>query len=156
MRFVPYLLMATVLTLEACTRVGVPPAEPPGDLPGSGGTSLAAARTLSGVTTLGGQRLKVVLELTAGDPGRGRGHLEIPDLPLTAEGLGGWRGDTLELDLRYEGACPGDLRIRAKRVDDGTRAEGTLTAKDCTGEASGPVVLEAATGPRARRGPPPR
>jgi len=138
----PMLVMALLLTLTACTRVGAPNAATP--RPPDDATDLTQAPSaLSGLATLGGQRLLVVLALHTDTRGRGTAHLEIPDLPLTAVGPARWSGDALELDLRYEGACPGDLRIRARRTGDGTRVEGTMVAKDCTGEESGTLALEA-------------
>ena len=144
------LVMALLVTFAACARVGAPnPASPE---PPEGATAPAQPPSaLSGMATLGGQRLLVVLALYTDPRGRGSAHLEMPDLPLTADGPARWRGDALELDLRYDGACPGDLRIRATRAGDGTRVEGTMVAKDCTGEESGTLALEATS---ARSGSP--
>jgi hypothetical protein len=98
----------------------------------------------------------VFLDLVTDDQGEGTAHLEMPDLPLTAFGAAAWRGDTLQLELRYDGPCPGDVRIRAERTGDGSHVEGTLTARDCTGEESGTVVLEVARGRPAASEPTPR
>lgn len=139
------LTMGLVVALAACSRVGtVPPAPTEGT---AAPPAVMTASSLAGVATLAGRRLRVTVFMETGDGEGGTAHLEIPDLPLTADGSASWRGETLELDLRYDGDCPGDLRIRAERTDDGERLEGMLTAKDCTGEESGKVVLEVATRP---------
>jgi hypothetical protein len=145
MPFRQTLVMALLVSATGCTRAGVPTPEPPEGV--TGPAAVTTSNLLSGMVTLGGRRLRVLLELTTDDRGGGTGRLTIPDLPLDANGSAAWRDDALLLDLRYDGDCPGDLRIRAKRTPDGTRVEGTLTAKDCTGEESGTVVLEVATRP---------
>ena len=131
--------MALLVALAGCSRVGAPTPQPRGDAP----EPSATVTYLAGIANLGGQRLRVVVEVTTDARGRGTGHLEIPDLGLTADGNATWRDDKLELDLRYADECPGELRIRGKRTPEGgTRVEGTLEAKDCTGEESGTVFLE--------------
>lgn len=140
------LALTLLVTVAACTRVGAPTTASPEPLEGADDL-VPTPSALSGMATLGGQRLRVSLELSTDKRGRGTGHLEIPDLPLTADGPALWRGDALELDLRYDGACPGDLRIRATRASDGIRVEGTISAKDCTGEESGTLAMEVTTRP---------
>ena len=140
------LVMALLVTATGCTRAGVPTPEPPEGIPEP--SAVTTSSLFSGMATLGGRRLRVLLELITDDQGAGTARLTIPDLPLDANGSGAWRDGALLLDLRYDGDCPGDLRIRAKRTSDGTRVEGALTAKDCTGEESGTVVLEVARRPR--------
>lgn len=137
--------MGLVVTLAACARVGAP-APAPTAAPQERAAAMTS-RALSGVATFGGQRLRVTVVMETDEAGRGTAHLEIPDLSLTADGQAAWKGATLELDLRYDGGCPGELRIRADRVADGDRLEGTLNAKDCTGEESGRVVLEGVARP---------
>ncbi|HSG08738.1 MAG TPA: hypothetical protein VLA36_10305, partial [Longimicrobiales bacterium] len=130
---------ALLVALVGCSRVGVPTPQPRGDAP----EPLVTVTSLSGIARLGGQRLRVVIGLTTDARGRGTGHLQIPDLGLTADGNATWRDDRLELDLRYADGCPGELRIRGKRTPEGgSRVEGTLEAKDCTGDESGTVFLE--------------
>ncbi|HKJ02248.1 MAG TPA: hypothetical protein VJ997_07325 [Longimicrobiales bacterium] len=141
------LLMALLVTASACARVGVPTPAPGGGA--ADPHDVLGASALSGVATLGDQRLRVLVALSTDSLGRSTAHLEIPALQLTAEGAAVGRDDTLELDLHYGGACPGALRIRATRASNGTQLGGTMTAKDCTGGGSGTVVLEAAPPPRA-------
>jgi len=132
------LVIAMLVAAAGCSRVGAPAVQPYGGPSGS----VVTVRSLSGVATLAGQRLLVVVEVATDSRGRGSGHLEIPDLSLTAEGTATLGEDDLELDLRYGGDCPGRLRIRGKRTSGGNRIEGTLTAEDCTGKESGTVFLE--------------
>lgn len=131
--------MALLVALVGCSRVGAPTPQPRAGAP----EPTATVTSLSGIANLGGQRLGVIIELTTDARGRGTGHLEIPDIGLAADGTARWREDELELDLRYADGCPGELRIRGKRTPEGgTRVEGTLEAKDCTGGESGTVFLE--------------
>jgi hypothetical protein len=104
------------------------------------------------MATLGGQRLRVTLDMATQPDGRGTAHLQIPALSLDAQGSVTWKGYAVELELTYDGGCPGQVRIRAQAAGEGAPLEGTFSARDCTGEEAGTLVLEAAAGPDARAG----
>jgi len=96
----------------------------------------------TGIATLSGRRVPVVLEVRTGTNGDVSAELRIPDLEMEAAGTGAWKGTHLTLELAYDDACPGTVRLEVEQDPRG-RLAGTLRARDCTGEAEGPVALEA-------------
>lgn len=148
-------LLASALLLgasaSACTRVGVPaggePPPPEAEPPSAQPTQVR----YTGIATLSERRVPVVLELRTGGGGAVMAQLRIPEMEMLATGEGGWRGSRLTLELAYDTGCPGSVRIDLEQGPAG-RLSGALRARDCTGEAEGPLALEARE-ERLPRGP---
>lgn len=148
MRSLRPILIALMLTQAgACARVGTAPPPGPAERPTPEARSAPAQTTWGGTFTLEGQEVPVVLELRGGDPSPYSATLHIPEMSVEARGGGSWSGNRIRADLDYgqETACPGRIDLDVRVSEDGTRAQGSLTARDCTGSESGPLIL-------ARRG----
>lgn len=144
------LAVSLVAAVAACTRVGVPagvdPAPPVAPPPSVQGAQVR----YTGIATLSGRRVPVVLEVRSTGGDDVAAQLRIPELDMAAAGAGSWKGSRLTLELAYGDGCPGSVRIQVDRDSRGS-LEGTLRARDCTGEAEGPVALQAVeTGPGGR------
>ena len=50
-------------------------------------------------------------------------------------------GGSVRLELEYNVQCPGTIVLSGAILDQDTRLRGTLTATDCTGDASGAFVF---------------
>jgi len=142
-----------LLTSAACTRVGAGPGPAARPAPVSEAVTPAPApEYLTGFVTLTGRRVPVSLELLRASGDEVRGVLRIPEMEVEAAGAGRWDGPELVLEMDYGNACAGVVSVRARREGD-TRMVGTLGARDCTGEAEGPLSLERRPGgpPQAPR-----
>lgn len=56
---------------------------------------------------------------------------------IEAEGTGRLRGEAMELELSYGGACPGRLVLEGRWDRETENLSGTVRATDCTGSAEG-------------------
>ena len=112
------------------------------------GRSESTQQEYAGMATLTGRRVAVTLALSTDPLGWVEGTLEIPDLGVQAAGSGAWRDNGLRLELAYGDGCAGTVRMQLTWEGEG-RLAGELEARDCTGGAKGPLVVE-------RRGSAPR
>jgi len=155
----PSLLAAlAVLTVAAsgCARVA-PVARTAPPPPQHAAEAPVSPVVFGGTVTLGTQRMALVLELRSRTPPKHDATLRIPAVSMEASGEGTWTGERLRLDLTYDGGCPGIVKVDARLTDRG--GEGTLSARDCTGGESGPMVLvrriaDEGAGPSLSHGPP--
>lgn len=134
-----------VMATTGCARVtgtGAPGA-PSGPEAGEAPEAVPARSVWGGTITLAAQELPTVLETQARTPPRHSLILRIPELGMEARGEGSWSGDRIRGELAYGGdtACPGTIELDVRVSEDGERARGDLTARDCTGSESGPVEL---------------
>lgn len=138
-RVFPLLLAA----LAACTRVGTSPETPPSPRTGetAGGPAAPAVEQYGGLLVLSERRLAVTLEVRGSGADGASALLRIPELEVQAQGSARRDGDRLELRLDYGGDCPGAMTVLLQG-EGPRRLAGSLRARDCTGEASGPVSLE--------------
>lgn len=64
--------------------------------------------------------------------------LDAPEIELTATGQGILRADgTARVVLAYDLQCPGEAELVGAFNADGTRFEGEVRARDCTGQTPG-------------------
>lgn len=131
-------LAALTVITSGCTRVAptARPAHPP-EPPLQ--ESPPSQVVFGGSVTFGRQRMPLVLELRSRRPPKHDATLRIPAVAMEATGEGTWSGDRLRLTLSYGDGCPGTVEVDARVTDRG--GEGTLSAHDCTGGESGPLVL---------------
>jgi hypothetical protein len=132
-------LLVTVAAAAACSAIRfdpepepTPSAEPPPPPP-----AVSVAGSWAGAWVIEGQRIEGTLVL----------RQDGPDLEATfaSRALGGdaagegnlERDGRVELDLKYNVACPGTAKLTGNLLQDGTRLGGSLTATDCTGKAAG-------------------
>lgn len=137
--------MALAAVLSGCTRVGAPAEASPAAPVARAPEAEAAPVRYTGIATLSGRRVPVVLEVRPEGGDDVAAQLRIPELEMAAAGKGSWRGSRLTLELAYGEGCPGSVRILVERDPVG-RLSGTLRARDCTGEAEGPLALEYGAG----------
>lgn len=137
-------MMALTLAPWGCTMVGPRPGPPPPPRAQEGAPPpgpAATPREFGGRAHLGGESVEMVLELTPLAAPRDSAVLRIPDMAVEAHGAGTWSGRSLRLELYYGDGCPGTIRLSLDVDEQGTQADGTLEARDCTGTESGPVSL---------------
>lgn len=139
--------MAAGALLSGCTLVGGGASPSPAErVQGAGGEPAVPAeaefvrRVYGGSVTFDGNRIALTLELV-NDGGEVSARLTIPDLDLDAGGAGEIRGEEVTLELTYAGSCAGSLTLEGDFREVRRRIQGRLTARDCTGEESGAVVL---------------
>ncbi len=104
-------------------------------------------RRFGGQVTMQGSELSAILEITGPDRNV-EAALRIPELALSAQGSGRISGGHVDLRLSYPGSCPGTARIRGNMEREGQRIRGTITARDCTGQETGTVLLLRRSGGR--------
>ena len=81
------------------------------------------------------------LTLTPGGRNKVEGVFEASQ-DLTAAGIGEVEGSELDLELTYQGACPGGMRLRGSWELESGRFSGLVRARDCTGEAEGTFLFQ--------------
>lgn len=135
------LLVVAASMPAACTRVGAPSTpEPPPAVEAARPPVEAVRASFAGYATLTGHRFPMALTVTGVPGAEVAATLDAPEMKMEAVGQGRWEGDTLTLELTYGTTCPGTLRIRVQKDDQG-RLQGALSARDCTGRAEGPLEL---------------
>jgi hypothetical protein len=137
-RIFPRLVLLTVLT-SGCQLIGG--SDPPSPTPGAvRGVVYQGSLTMDGGSISGG------LEIIRSG-GRVRGALQTTS-GLVADGQGQSRGRILTLELSYGGDCPGVMVLEGEWDEDAERFQGTVTAVDCTGTASGTFSFASGESPQ--------
>ena len=132
-----------LVLLSGCTMVGRGGSPPPDGAAVVEREVLEAGavrRVYGGSVTFSGDRIALTLEFVDAS-GEVSARLSIPSLELDAGGAGEIMGDEISLELAYGGECPGRLTLYGSFREERRRLEGRLTARDCTGEESGAVVM---------------
>ena len=96
---------------------------------------------LHGFIEIEGGSVGGILNLTPVGGDELEGLFEAPP-DLTAMGEGSMDGNEVSLELSYEGACPGQMRLRGSWELESGRLSGVLRARDCTGEAEGTFFFQ--------------
>ena len=134
-----WLVPLTVL-VPGCQPIGG--SDPPPPTPGAvQGVVYQGSLILDGGSIPGG------LEIIRSG-GRVRGALQTTS-GLVADGQGRLRGRTLTLDLSYGGDCPGVMALEGEWDEGAGTFQGTVTAVDCTGTATGTFSFSGESYPRA-------
>lgn len=94
-----------------------------------------------GFIEIEGGRVNGTLALTSTGEREFDGFFESPP-DLVAIGQGRIRGREIRLELTYEGACPGRMRLDGRWEDASGNLTGVVTASDCTGEARGTFLFQ--------------
>jgi hypothetical protein len=94
----------------------------------------------SGFLEIEGGRVDGVLTLTPRGGGELEGFFEAPP-DLVAMGRGTFRQEELRLELSYEGACPGRMRLNGRWQKGSGTLSGSVRADDCTGRADGTFLF---------------
>ena len=130
------LRLSLLVTLAGCSAIRVDPEpEPQPGQPAARAVSLAGS--WAGVWEIEGQRIEgtLVVRQAASDL---EATFASPALGGDATGDGSLEDDgRVELDLKYNLACPGTAKLTGNVQQEGTRLGGSLTATDCTGKANG-------------------
>jgi hypothetical protein len=123
------------LLVGGCQLVGSPRALPdpaPREVPGSPHLQ----GTYRGVLAIDGGEVPAILELRQPGGRRLEGILGLSsDFEAMGQGESG-EGGRMELELRYDGACPGHMTLQGT-LEPGEVLTGVVTASDCTGRAEG-------------------
>lgn len=123
-------LVASTLLTAGCQLIGRPDPPPPPPTPGG-----VQSAVYQGSLNLDDGDLPAALEIIR-NRGGVQGALQTTS-GLTADGQGSLTRNTLTLELSYGGDCPGTMSLVGEWDEDRRTYRGTVTAVDCTGNASG-------------------
>lgn len=135
-------LVLVLLSLAAggCRLIGSGSPDPV-SRPGPEAAAPQPSGPFDGFLEIEGGRMDGTLTLTPRGGNDLEGFFEAPP-DMVAAGRGSARGDEINLELSYEGACPGRMRLRGSWDMNSGRFSGVVRARDCTGEAEGTFLFQ--------------
>jgi hypothetical protein len=98
--------------------------------------AVAVAGSWAGVWEIEGQRIEGTLVLRQEGTDL-RATFASPSLGGDAVGSGSLEDRRVQLELKYNVACPGTAQLSGDLLGEGTLLDGALIATDCTGRATG-------------------
>jgi hypothetical protein len=133
LRSITALSLASLVCACSAIRFEEEPAPQAATPPAPG---LTVAGSWAGRWEIEGQRIEGTLVLRQEGTDL-RATFASPSLGGDAVGSGSLEDRRVQLELKYNVACPGTAQLSGDLVGEGTQLDGALVATDCTGRATG-------------------